>query len=90
LDYARWLFMSRSLLPGVPDPESPGRALDLYREGEEHLRIALSLESDLTPEGIETLRRQQIPANRWADSVFDPCCCRSPTYATVVRRRTGP
>ena len=71
LDYARWLFMSRTLLPGVPDSESPDRYLDLFRKGEEHLRIALSLEPDLTEEGLETLRRQQIPANRWADSVPD-------------------
>ncbi len=68
--------MSRSLLPGVPDPSSPGRNLDLYQEGEKQLRIALSFEPDLTGEGVETFRRQKIPAHRWAELVPDDVMAR--------------
>lgn len=69
LDFARWLFMAHSSLPGVPDPDSPGRVRNLFEEGEDHLKIALSLEPDLTRQGLETFRRYNVPADRWAELV---------------------
>ena len=60
LDYARWLLLAPSVLPGAVE------ALD---DAEAHMREALSLEPNLTPDALETLGRYGVPPERWTDIV---------------------
>ena len=85
LDYARWLLMAPSRFPGVSDPEAPGRLLDLAHEAEEHLKIAMRVELNLTEEAIETLRQYAVAPERWAELLPDDLDARRQLVLALAR-----
>jgi tetratricopeptide (TPR) repeat protein len=67
LAYAQWLWTSPSIPPGQWGSRAGLRDLDVATVAEEHLATAIRLEPDLTGQGLELLRRQQVPPERWVE-----------------------
>ena len=85
LDYARWLLMAPSLLPIAPASDLSAPQHDFRREGEAQLRMALTLEPDLTRAGIETLEVRGVPAHRWPEIVPDDLEARHQLVLALAR-----
>jgi tetratricopeptide (TPR) repeat protein len=76
LDYARWLLMAPSVLPGVVEARDAA---------EEQIRLALGLEPDLTPDALETLGRYGVPSEHWPDIVPDTIDARRLMVSALAR-----
>lgn len=76
LDYARWLLMAPSVLPGVAGTRD---------EAERHLHVALELEPRLTPDALATLERYGVPPEHWTDIVPDTLDARRSMVSELAR-----
>jgi Tfp pilus assembly protein PilF len=66
LAYARWLFKARSIPPTGPSGMSWVQELRPERLAERHMARAIELEPNLARQGLDILRRQRVPPERWA------------------------
>lgn len=66
LAYSRWLFKASSIPPTGTDGLSWMQELRPERLAERHMAKAIALEPNLARQGLDTLRRQRVPPERWA------------------------